>query len=37
MYTLLFMWTPVMKTAEETAAEQAGTPLGDSTSNYLGR
>jgi MFS family permease len=36
MYTFVFMWTPAMKTNEETEAERNGAPLADSTSNYLG-
>jgi hypothetical protein len=36
MYTFVFMWTPALKSAEETAAESAGTPLEESTSKYLG-
>ena len=36
MYTFVFMWTPALKTAEEEAAEVAGTELPDTTSNHLG-
>ena len=30
------MWTPAMKTPEESLAEKNGTPLADTTSKYLG-
>ena len=36
MYTFVFMWTPALKTLEESAAEISGTILGQSTSQYLG-
>ena len=36
MYTFVFMWTPALKTMEESAAEEAGTTLEESTAMYLG-
>jgi MFS transporter, MFS domain-containing protein family, molybdate-anion transporter len=36
MYTFVFMWTPALKTLEESAAETNGTALTESTSQYLG-
>ena len=36
MYTFVFMWTPALKTKEESAAEMSGTALTESTSQYLG-
>lgn len=36
MYTFVFMWTPALKTAEESEAEQQGIALPFSTSQYLG-
>ena len=36
MYTFVFMWTPALKTIEESAAEISGTVLEQSTSQYLG-
>jgi MFS transporter, MFS domain-containing protein family, molybdate-anion transporter len=36
MYTFVFMWTPALKTIEESAAETNGTALTESTSQYLG-
>lgn len=36
MYTFVFMWTPALKSVEESEAEAAGTPLEESTSKYLG-
>lgn len=36
MYTFVFMWTPALKTIEETAAETSGTVLAETTSQYLG-
>ena len=36
MYTFVFMWTPALKTEEESAAEKDGLTLEDSTSKYLG-
>ena len=37
MYTFVFMWTPALKSVEETEAEAAGTALpGQTTSSYLG-
>ena len=36
MYTFVFMWTPALKTAEESAAESKGQLLLESTSDYLG-
>lgn len=30
------MWTPALKTVEETAAEEAGKPLDEATSQHLG-
>jgi MFS family permease len=36
MYTFVFMWTPALKSTEETAAELAGKTLENSTSDNLG-
>jgi hypothetical protein len=36
MYTFVFMWTPALKTPEETRAEENGTTIEDATSEYLG-
>jgi hypothetical protein len=37
MYTFVFMWTPALKSVEETQAEAAGTAsIGETTSSYLG-
>jgi len=36
MYTFVFMWTPALKTIEESAAETSGHELQHSTSKYLG-
>lgn len=37
MYTFVFMWTPALKSVEETEAEAAGTAtIGETTSSYLG-
>jgi predicted MFS family arabinose efflux permease len=37
MYTFVFMWTPALKSVEETEAEAAGTAsIGQTTSSYLG-
>lgn len=36
MYTFVFMWTPALKTMEESAAEISGQELKHSTSKYLG-
>lgn len=36
MYTFVFMWTPALKTAEESEAELKGLSLEVSTSQYLG-
>jgi hypothetical protein len=36
MYTFVFMWTPALKTVEESAAEMQGVTLDVSTSQYLG-
>jgi len=36
MYTFVFMWTPALKTLEESLAEENGTTLEESTAQYLG-
>ena len=36
MYTFVFMWTPALKTVQESAAEISGSVLEESTSQYLG-
>ena len=36
MYTFVFMWTPALKTAEESKAEEEGRTLQEGTSQYLG-
>eukprot|EP00602_Paraphysomonas_sp_CaronLab_P009594 CAMPEP_0185020170 /NCGR_PEP_ID=MMETSP1103-20130426/2768_1 /TAXON_ID=36769 /ORGANISM="Paraphysomonas bandaiensis, Strain Caron Lab Isolate" /LENGTH=321 /DNA_ID=CAMNT_0027550905 /DNA_START=415 /DNA_END=1380 /DNA_ORIENTATION=- len=36
MYTFVFMWTPALKSVEETQAELDGKTLEDSTSEHLG-
>jgi len=36
MYTFVFMWTPALKTVQETEAERAGETLPGSTAQYLG-
>ncbi|CAM9103195.1 unnamed protein product, partial [Ectocarpus fasciculatus] len=36
MYTFVFMWTPALKTVEETNAEVAGETLDESTAEFLG-
>jgi MFS family permease len=36
MYTFVFMWTPALKSEEETSAEKSGETLDVSTSQYLG-
>jgi len=36
MYTFVFMWTPALKSVEETDAEDRGETLPESTSQYLG-
>jgi MFS transporter, MFS domain-containing protein family, molybdate-anion transporter len=36
MYTFVFMWTPALKSVEETEAEINGVELQDSTSEHLG-
>lgn len=36
MYTFVFMWTPALKSVEETKAELEGEELADSTSDHLG-
>ena len=36
MYTFVFMWTPALKTPEESKAETTGEPLEVSTAQYLG-
>ncbi len=36
MYTFVFMWTPALKTAEESKAEEEGRALEEGTSQYLG-
>ncbi|CAM9137520.1 unnamed protein product, partial [Ectocarpus fasciculatus] len=36
MYTFVFMWTPALKSPEESASEAAGEELFESTSQFLG-
>ncbi len=36
MYTFVFMWTPALKTVQESLAEENGTVLDESTAQYLG-
>lgn len=36
MYTFVFMWTPALKSVEETAAEEANVEFPEATSKYLG-